>query len=272
MTTDKITPPRFSVVVPALNEESVLGDCLASLLAQTFSGPFEIIVVDNGSTDATAELATRYDVQVVSETRAGVCFARQRGLSVARGDIVVSTDADTTFSPGWLQLIDERFTAHPDAVAVAGPCSFVDGPWWSGVWQRALFGPVAAVARLTGRVGYVTATNLAFRQVAFDGYNTRLTQGGDELDVLRQLQQRGRVIFANDNPTFTSARRLHRGLLYNVVVSLGYYYVLGYLLNRVTGHRILGSAPSFRRPRPINAPDGADHGRAHRCAETHISR
>ncbi|MGI3779384.1 MAG: glycosyltransferase family 2 protein, partial [Janthinobacterium lividum] len=72
--------PRFSVVVPAFNEEAVLARSLEALAAQTFQGPVEVIVVDNASTDGTAELARRWGARVVHEPQAGVCFARQRGL------------------------------------------------------------------------------------------------------------------------------------------------------------------------------------------------
>ena len=246
--------PRFTVVVPALNEEAVLGRCLASLAQQRTSGRVEVVVVDNGSTDATAEVARCHGARVLHEPRPGVCHARQRGLLGATGEIVVSTDADTTFAPGWLQGIDDELRRDPRVVGVAGPCAYVDGPWWSGVWTRLLFGVVAAVARLTGVVTYVTATNLAFRRDSFTGYDTRLTQGGDELDVLRRLRRRGRVVFVNRRATRTSARRLGRGLAYSLVVSLGYHYVLGYLVNRVTGRTLLATAPAFREPDAADAP------------------
>ncbi len=246
--------PRFSVVVPALDEAAVLAGCLDSLAGQDLAGRVEVIVVDNGSTDATSEVARAHGAVVVAEPRRGVCYARQRGLEVATGSVVVSTDADTTFAPGWLATIDATFRQHPGAVAVAGPCVYVDGPRWSVLWQRAIFGAVAWWARRSGYVGYVTATNLAFRRESFDGYDTRLTQGGDELDVLRRLRRRGPVVFTAGNPTFTSARRLRRGLLYNVVVSLGFYYLLGYLVNRLTGRTLLGTAPAVRPP---SARDGS---------------
>ena len=240
--------PRFSVIVPAFNEETVLAGCLDALAAQTFAGPVEVIVVDNASTDGTAALAKRCGAQVVHEPQAGVCFARQRGLEVATGEIVVTTDADTTCPPGWLQEIDGQFRRRPDAVAVAGPCVYVDGPWWSKPWARLLFGLVAVFASLTGRVVYVTATNLAFYRRDFSGYDTRLTQGGDELDVLRRLRRSGAVVFAGLNPTYTSSRRLQRGLLYSVVVSLCFGYLLGYVVNRVARRPVVGSAPVFRVP------------------------
>ena len=238
--------PRFSVVVPALDEEAVLGACLDALAAQTFAGGVQVIVVDNGSTDGTAALARRHGAHVLGEPRPGVCFARQRGLEAAVGEIVVTTDADTTFSTDWLQRIDDQLRGRPDAVAVAGPCVYVAGPWWSRAWTWLLFGLVAAVAATTGRVLYVTATNLAFRRSAFRGYDTQLTQGGDELDVLRRLRRQGAVVFTRHNPTFTSARRLAKGLLYSLVVSLLFHYVLGYVVNRIARQSVLGTAPAFR--------------------------
>jgi glycosyltransferase involved in cell wall biosynthesis len=249
---DDDRPARFSVVIPALNEEAVLADCLGALAAQTYPGPVEVIVVDNGSTDRTAELARRHGARVVHEPQPGVCFARQRGFASATGEIVVTTDADTTFAPGWLQDIDDEFGRRPDAVAVAGPCVYVGGPWWSGIWARLLFGLVAAVAVTTGRVVYVTATNLAFYRASFGGYDTRLTQGGDELDVLRRLRRCGEVVFARSNPTFTSARRLAGGLLYSVVVSLFFHYLLGYVVNRIAKRSVVRTAPAFRQAGPVD--------------------
>lgn len=240
--------PRFSVVVPALNEERYLADCLRSLAAQDFAGDVEVVVVDNNSTDRTAEIARSFGAVVVHEGRPGVCWARQCGTALARGEVVVSTDADTTFDPGWLTRIDETLQRHPSCVAVGGPCSFTGpAPFWATVYPRVLFGAVALWHRLTGRVLYVTATNLAFRREAWPGYDTRMTQGGDEVDLLRRLQRRGPVAFDRHNPTFTSSRRLQQGLAYNLVVTFFVYYLLAYWLNRLTRRPVLGTAPAFRR-------------------------
>ena len=238
--------PRFSVVIPAYNEAEFLGSCLDSLLAQDFRDPYEIIVVDNNSTDATADVARSRGVTVVHEPKPGVCSARQCGTTAARGEIVVSTDADTTFSSDWLSRIDRAFRDDPTRVAVAGPCRFTDPPWWGRVYPALLFTFVSLVAGLTGRILYVTATNIAFRKSEWPGYDTEATQGGDELGLLRRLRSCGSVAFLLSNPTFTSSRRLHKGLAYNVVVTCLYYYVLGYALNRLTGRRVVGMAPAFR--------------------------
>ena len=190
-------------------------------------GGVEIIVADNNSSDATAEVARSFGVTVVDAPRPGVCHARQRGTEHARGDIVVSADADTTYEPGWLAGIDAYLTAHPDHVAVGGPCTFDDGPAWSRVYTALLFGTVHRVHRLTGRTVYVSATNLAFRRTAWTGYDVDLTQGGDELDLLRRLRRRGPVGFCMDHPSHSSARRMTRGLAYSLVVTCLYYYLWG---------------------------------------------
>jgi len=94
-----VNAPRFSVVVPAHNEADVLGRTLGSLSAQDFPGAVEVLVVDNGSVDSTAEVARAAGVRVEAEPVLGVCSARQRGTDRARGQIVVSTDADTVHPP-----------------------------------------------------------------------------------------------------------------------------------------------------------------------------
>jgi glycosyltransferase involved in cell wall biosynthesis len=251
---DLWTRRRFTVVIPAFNEERFIADCLRSLAAQDFAGSYEVVVVDNNCTDRTAEIARRHGATVVPEERPGVCPARHRGSLVSHAEIVVSSDADTVFDPGWLARIDETFRRDPELVAVAGPCRYVGGPWWGRVYAGILFEAVHLVYRLTGRVVYVTATNIAFRKDAWSGYDLTGTQGADELGLLGQLRSRGRVAFDRTNPTFTSARRLTRGLAYNLVVSFLFYYALAVTLNRIVGRPVIGTAPAFRTLRTDRGP------------------
>ena len=239
--------PRFSIVVPAYNEAAYLDVTLQTLLQQDFKGPYEVIVVDNNSTDRTREIASRQGVTVVCEPARGVCQARQRGTSEARGEIVVSTDADTTQPPDWLSRIDCQFGTSEEIVAVAGPCRYQDPSWWAYLYPKMLFGAVHRAFSLTGRVWYVTATNTAFRRSAFPGYDLTMTQGGDELDLLRRLRRRGPVVWDPDNVVTTSARRVQKGLLYNLFVTFLTFYLLAYLLNRLSSRQILGMAPAFRQ-------------------------
>src|SRR4051794_36408370 len=238
--------PRFSVIVPAHNEGAYLGRTLASLQAQDFAGGFEIIVVDN-SDDDTGEVARSFGVELVDEPETGVCAARQRGASAATGEILVSTDADTEHPRDWLRRIDETFQESEGAVAVAGPCRYEGERGWTRTYPALLFGVVARVFELTGFVGYVSATNLAMTRAAFPGYDRTQTQGGDELDLLRRLRRQGRVVWNRRNIVTTSARRLQRGFVYTFFVTFLTYYLLAYLLNRLSGRRWLGMAPPVRR-------------------------
>ena len=238
---------RFSVVVPAFNEASYVGAALTALQKQDFDGDYEIIVVDNNSSDDTAAVAAGYGVRVVHEAEPGVCQARQRGMSEARGEIVVSTDADTMQPVDWLSRIDRTFRSNPRIVGVCGPCRYQNPSWWADLYPKLLFGAVAAVFRLSRRLFYVSATNTAFRRSAFSGYDLTMTQGGDELDLLRRLRRVGRVVWDRHNVVDTSARRLQRGLVYSLFVSFFTYYLLAYWINRISSRRILGMAPAFRQ-------------------------
>lgn len=249
MTSDAVLvpdpPPRISVVVPAFNEEHYLADALESLQRQVGAPPYEVIVVDNNSSDATAAVARRYGVTVLHEPRPGVCAARQRGTAASRGDIVVSTDADTVHPPDWLFRIDAGFLRSPEVVLVAGPCRYLEPSWWADLYPKLLFGLVAAVHSRTGRLLYVTATNTAILRTAFPGYDPALTQGGDELAVLRSMRHRGRTVWEPDNGVATSPRRLDRGLAYSIVVSLIGRYLLTYL-----GRRLVSGGREAANPRP----------------------
>lgn len=237
---------RFSIVVPAYNEAAYLGATLTSLREQDFAGFYEIIVVDNHSTDDTAAVAAGYGVRVLSEPERGVCAARQRGSVAARGEIIVSTDADTVHPPSWLRTIDDTFRRSVGIVAVAGPCRYLGSRWWTRAWPGLLFGLVAGLFAATGLVLYVSATNFAMRREAFPGYDQTLTQGGDELDLLRRIRRRGQIAWDRSNVVTTSPRRFDRGLLYNLVMSLLVHYLLNYAVNRLVRRQLLGPAPAFR--------------------------
>jgi glycosyltransferase involved in cell wall biosynthesis len=123
--------PRVSVVVPALNAEDTIDEQLAALAAQTFDGQFEVIVADNGSTDATRDIAQRWAVgdnrfQLVdASARPGAGAARNAGAARARAPLFAFCDADDLAEPHWLTAMvaadDGRslLTGPIDGVALA---------------------------------------------------------------------------------------------------------------------------------------------------------
>ena len=98
--------PRISVVIPAYNEAASIGPCLASLLRQTWRD-VELIVVDDGSTDATRDIAGRYPVQLLAADHRGPAAARNLGARTASGEILVFVDADMHFDPAFLERLTE---------------------------------------------------------------------------------------------------------------------------------------------------------------------
>ncbi len=242
--------PRFSIVIPCYNEADYIGETLVSLRAQDTTATFEIIVVDNNCTDETVSIARRYGAKIVTEKTPGVCSARQAGTKVAQGEIIISTDADTVFSFRWLSIIDATFHKNQSCVAVAGPCRYYNGPWWGRAYTHLLFGSSYLYYRLAGRPSYVPAVNIAFKKSAWEGYDVTATQGGDELTLLHGLTKKGKVIFDNSNVVYTSARRLKRGLFYNIFVTLLFYYLGAYYINRLFRRTVLGSAPACRETSP----------------------
>jgi glycosyltransferase involved in cell wall biosynthesis len=107
---DQAMIPRFSLVVPAHNEAAFLPDLLDSvdLAIQRFVGsaPIEVVVVDNGSTDATAEIAASRGCRLVRENKRVIAAARNRGAREARGAVLAFTDADAVIHPGTFNAID----------------------------------------------------------------------------------------------------------------------------------------------------------------------
>lgn len=114
---------KISVIIPAYNEEKYIADCLTAIKAQE-TPPYEVIVIDNNSTDHTAQIAASFGARVVKEMTQGISPARHRGFHEATGDIIARTDADSAPRPDWLTQITKSFTEHPDAVGITGPITY----------------------------------------------------------------------------------------------------------------------------------------------------
>ena len=96
--------PLVSIVIAAYNEERYIRDCLGSLKRQTYS-PIEIVVVDDGSSDDTAGIASREGARLLLQEHLGAGSARNRGAAVARGDILVFVDADMVMAPRFVECL-----------------------------------------------------------------------------------------------------------------------------------------------------------------------
>jgi GT2 family glycosyltransferase/DNA-binding beta-propeller fold protein YncE len=185
--------PRVSVVVCAYNAADTLDDCLTSLDQLTYPD-YEVILVNDGSRDATPEIGRRHArVSVVDVPNAGLSAARNVGLAEATGEIIAYTDADTRVDPDWLTFLIQPFL-RSDVVGSGGPnvVPADDSPIAQCV-ARAPGGPTHVL--LDDRIAeHVPGCNMAFRRdalLAIGGFNPIYLRAGDDVDVCWRLQARG---------------------------------------------------------------------------------
>jgi glycosyltransferase involved in cell wall biosynthesis len=117
---------RVSVVIPAYNEEKNIAKCLEALSRQVVK-PYEIIVVDNNSSDDTSLIAKSFGVKVIVEKEQGITPSRNAGFNAAKGQIIARCDADTIPFPDWIAIIENSF-GDPEVIGVTGTNTFYDAP------------------------------------------------------------------------------------------------------------------------------------------------
>lgn len=128
--------PRVSVVIPVRNDARRLAVCLASLARQNYpAGRLEIIVVDNGSTDGSAEVARQMGAVVLSYPRLRVGALRNRGVAMASGEILAFVDADHELPADWVCRGVDALLRHPARAVGAACCAPRDGTWVQRYWE-----------------------------------------------------------------------------------------------------------------------------------------
>ena len=184
--------PRISVVVCTYNGARTIRDCLEGLRRLVYP-EYEVIVVDDGSTDATAAIARQYDCRLIQTENRGLASARNTGLGAATGEIVAYIDDDAYPDPHWLTYLAAAFLTTSHA-AVGGPnlAPPGDGPIAECV-ARAPGGPVHVL--LSDRQAeHIPGCNMAFRKArleAIGGFDPQFRTAGDDVDVCWCLQERG---------------------------------------------------------------------------------
>jgi len=186
-----VSTPEISVVVPARDGAGSLPGLLASLEAQTLARDrFEVVVVDNASADATAEVARGAGAVVVSEPVPNRSRARNRGIEAARAERIAFTDADCVASPGWLEAL---LACDGEAPLLAGPViTTVSGD------------PPGAVERLEQRwrfaqehwvrEGWAATANLCVEHAALEaigGFDPAYRHIGEDADLCVRARRAG---------------------------------------------------------------------------------
>jgi glycosyltransferase involved in cell wall biosynthesis len=158
----------ISVIIPAYDEEAYLGPCLESLKNQSFS-EFELIVVDNNSSDGTARIARAYTDRILFCPRRGISSARNFGATHAAGDILCFIDADGIVSRNWIQRVALAFSRRNEIDAVSGFNVFYGAPFPKSILYNIYNGVVflcLLVGNHTGRP-FVAGNNMAMTKRLF---------------------------------------------------------------------------------------------------------
>jgi len=209
--------PFVSVVIPAHNEETYLLSCLESIKRQDYAAEYEVIVVDNASTDNTARIARDWGAKVVYESNRSPACARQKGAEVAKGRIIAFIDADTRAPARWLSTIVWRFLCNPKTVVISGPYAYGDSGKASGILSYAGSFINIITDHLFRKVfrkgGALWGCNFAVRRSAFwqvGGFDTSIRFYGEEYELSLRLRKAGKAAIVPRLFVVTSARRLKR--------------------------------------------------------------
>ena len=190
-----MTDPVISVIVPVWNDERRIGQCIEALKRQSLDPDlFEIIIVDNGSTDSTAAVVSGYaDVVLLQEPQPGSYAARNRGLARARGEYVAFTDSDCAPERDWIEAGLKAAEGHPEIGIAAGRVVFCEP---SGAYNRACLNYERYLSMRqedNAREGVVITANWFSRKsvlVQHGGFDATLKSGGDH-ELSRKVSKSG---------------------------------------------------------------------------------
>jgi cellulose synthase/poly-beta-1,6-N-acetylglucosamine synthase-like glycosyltransferase len=204
---------NISVVVAARNEEKDIEKCLLSLLKQTYpTNRYEIIIVDDGSTDKTASIVKSFSERFANIHLLSLMFdseqkigrkpiALAKGIAQANGEIILTTDADCIVPPQWIEIMVNHF--EEGVVFVAGPVAERNSStFFAKMEQLEFLGLITTAAGLigSGRPIICNGANLAYRKDAFiaiDGFNTESSSNDDESLMNKMVHRKiGKVVFA----------------------------------------------------------------------------
>lgn len=240
---------RVSVIVPAYNEEASIHQCLAALKDQDYPGGIEIVVVDNNSTDRTAELARSWGARVVHEVKQGYVFAVKRGTEEAAGDILLYTDADTIVPPNWVSSFVAVFDGGPDVFGAGGPVTFQGCNWKGALFCKCILPIALLYDRLCFSSPHLWGANLAVRRNALNkvgGWNTRFNLHADA-ELSGRLARIGEVRMLRHLRVSTSARRWNAHCFLNASL-----YAMNFLSLQLLNRPMFFDFPMVRQaPAPL---------------------
>lgn len=188
-------PPAISVVVCTYDGAATLRECLAGVQALRYPR-FEVLLVNDGSTDNSAAIGAELGVRVLSSPNRGLSSARNTGMEAARGEIVAYLDDDAYPDPDWLTYLAATF-ASTDFSAVGGPnVPPVDETGVAACVGNSPGGPAHVLVSDT-EAEHLPGCNMAFRRTALrsiGGFDPQFRVAGDDVDICWRLREAGMTL------------------------------------------------------------------------------
>lgn len=196
---------KISVVIPAFNEEKLIGKCVEAVENQTFpKEEYEVLVIDNNSSDKTAEIARKLGATVISYCqKQGFSVAKQFGTKQAKGEIIAYTDADSIPDTRWLETIN-KLMQNKNLAYIGGTILSTEKNTLMNFFFI-IFDYFARINQLFG-MSLIWSPNMAVRKDAFmqiGGFNTAL-KTSDDWDFTLRIQKK----FGIHSTLYTNALRV----------------------------------------------------------------
>ena len=178
-----------STIVPCYNSATFLAEAISSILAQTYSH-FEIIIIDDGSTDNTQEVAANFPVKYIYQQNQGVVAARNRGVKEALGELLVFLDADDILLPKAFEIGVDAICTYPQSGFVAGFCQEINADGL--IVSRSNSPPIKVANYQTLLMGeaFVPPSVLMFQRTAIElvrGFEAKWVQGAEDYDLYLRI-------------------------------------------------------------------------------------
>jgi glycosyltransferase involved in cell wall biosynthesis len=194
---------KFSLVIPAYNASKTIRTCLESALNQTISREsYEIIVVDDGSTDGMAKIVEEYPVRLLRQENQGPAVARNKGAYAASGDILVFTDSDCELDAHFLVQMGEIFEREPAIAGVQGSYRTKQREFMARFGQVEIETRYAKMAR-EPYIDFIGTYAAAYRRSVFvenDGFDTGFPRAsGEDTEFSYKVQKQGhKLVFSTE--------------------------------------------------------------------------
>lgn len=207
--------PLISIVIPAHNEALMIAGAVKSALKQKTTVMYEILVIDNASTDKTAEIAKKLGAHVIHESQKGLYHARRAGLNHAKGEILIYMDADTHLPPGFVEQAYSYLAKHKDVVGTSYAFDFYDGAdpltrLGAFLYREIVTRLVNVGLRVLGKPEMYWGLCMVMRTEPFrkaGGNDMSFPFYGEDTMIAYRLASQGKVRFLYHPHVLTSARR-----------------------------------------------------------------